>query len=121
MQNKAVSVQIKRIYEEFSKDNGYRVLVDSLWPRGVSKEAARLDECYKEIAPSTNLKKWFNHEPEKFTEFSNRYAGELAEKHEELQQLVSRADCRKLTLLFAASDKKHNHAIVLKTFIDEHF
>jgi uncharacterized protein YeaO (DUF488 family) len=66
-------IQIKRIYEDYSEDDGYRVLVDRLWPRGVSKEEARLDEWCKEIAPSTELRKWFDHDPDKFEEFSNRY------------------------------------------------
>jgi len=120
-QSKSAFVQIKRIYEKFSDEDGYRVLVDRLWPRGISKEAARLDEWTNEIAPSTDLRKWFNHDPEKFTEFSNRYTGELAEKHRELQQLIRRANGRQLTLLYAARDNKHNHAIVLKHFLDEHF
>jgi len=121
VQKKSVSVQIKRIYENISDEDGYRILVDRLWPRGISKETARLDEWSKEIAPSTILRKWFNHDPEKFAEFSNRYADELTEKHSELQQLINRADGRQLTLLYAARDNKHNHAIVLKHFLDEHF
>ena len=121
VQKKSVSVQIKRIYENISDEDGYRILVDRLWPRDISKETARLDEWSKKIAPSTILRKWFNHDPEKFAEFSNRYADELTEKHSELQQLINRADGRQLTLLYAARDIKHNHAIVLKHFLDEHF
>ncbi|MFH5833392.1 DUF488 domain-containing protein [Halalkalibaculum sp. DA3122] len=110
--------KLKRIYEEPTADDGYRVLVDRLWPRGVSKEEARLDEWLKEIAPSTELRKWFDHDPNKFKAFSNRYKTELAEKQQVIEALLKKAENQQVTLLFAARDKAHNHAIVLKEFLD---
>lgn len=110
----------KRIYEDPSKDDGYRVLVDRLWPRGVSKEEARLDEWLKEIAPSTDLRKWFDHDPDKFDEFANRYKGELTQKEEVIESSLKKAEEQTVTLLYAAKDEKHNHALVLKDFLEEH-
>ncbi len=110
--------QIKRIYEEVTDSDGYRVLVDRLWPRGVSKEAAQLDEWLQEIAPSTELRKWFDHEPEKFEEFAHRYKGELTNREEAVQSLLEITDRQTVTLLYAAKDKQHNHAKVLKEFLD---
>lgn len=111
-------IQIKRIYEEYSEDDGYRVLVDRLWPRGVSKEEARLDEWLKEIAPSTGLRKWFDHDPDKFDEFSARYKGELTRKEEVADHLLTIAEKQNVTLLYAAKDEEHNHAKVLKDFLE---
>jgi len=116
-----MNLQIKRIYEEPADDDGYRVLVDKLWPRGVSKEDAYLDEWNKDVTPSTDLRKWFDHDPEKFEEFSQRYKGELTEKEDELRQLIKRACSERLTLLYAAKDTEHNHALVLKEFIETNF
>lgn len=112
------SFKTKRIYEDISKDDGYRVLVDRLWPRGVSKEDARLDEWCKEIAPSTELRKWFNHDVAKFDEFSNRYRAELTQNEEVVDRLLKKAEGQKVTLLYAAKDKEHNHANVLKDFLE---
>lgn len=113
------NLQIKRIYEEPSKNDGYRVLVDRLWPRGVSKEAARLDEWMKEIAPSPELRKWFNHDPAKFEEFRTRYWAELSRKDEPIEKLLRMASNRKVCLLYAAKDESHNHAIVLKEYLNK--
>lgn len=110
--------QIKRIYEEPSEDDGYRVLVDRLWPRGVSKEEARLDEWMQTIAPSPELRKWFDHEPEKFGDFKKRYETELAEKENLVNELTEKADGRTVTLLYAARDEVHNHAVVLRDFLE---
>ncbi|GAA5521401.1 DUF488 domain-containing protein [Aliifodinibius salicampi] len=112
-------IRIKRIYEEYSEDDGYRVLVDRLWPRGVSKEEAGLDEWCKEIAPTTELRKWFNHDPGKFEEFANRYKGELIQKEEEVNHLIDKTEKQHVTLLYAAKDEDHNHALVLKEFLNE--
>lgn len=112
------NIQIKRIYEDPSGEDGYRVLVDRLWPRGVSKEDARLDEWLKEITPSTKLRKWFDHDSDKFEEFSKQYKGELIQKKEVVNQLLERAENQQVTLLYAAKDEQHNHAIVLKEFLD---
>lgn len=109
---------IKRIYEDPSQEDGYRVLVDRLWPRGVSKEEARLDKWLKEIAPSTELRKWFDHDPNKFDEFSDRYKGELTQKEEVVDRLLSMAEEQHVTLLYATKDEEHNHAVVLKEFLE---
>lgn len=112
--------QLKRIYEDTSDDDGCRVLVDRLWPRGVSKEAAQLDEWNKNIPPSTELRKWFDHDPDKFEEFKKRYEHELAEKPEPIEKLLDIAEDQKVTLLYAAKDEIHNHAIVLKEFLERY-
>lgn len=112
--------QIKRIYEEPAVHDGYRVLVDRLWPRGVSKEAAQLDEWMKEITPSPVLRKWFDHDPDKFKEFKKRYENELAGKTETVEKLLDIAENQNVTLLYAAKDEIYNHAIVLKEFLERH-
>jgi uncharacterized protein YeaO (DUF488 family) len=110
-------VAIKRVYEEATQDDGYRVLVDRLWPRGVSKEKAGLDLWLKEIAPSPGLRKWFGHDPERFTEFTARYEEELAHNPavEKLRGIIK--DNETVTLLYAAHSPEINHAAVLLNFI----
>jgi uncharacterized protein YeaO (DUF488 family) len=115
MSNK--SLQTKRIYEDPSGDDGYRVLVDRIWPRGVSKENAKLDDWMKEIAPSTELRKWFGHDPDKFNEFKERYQDELDEKEDLLEQLVEKSSEENVTLLYGAKDEEHNQAVVLKDIL----
>lgn len=115
------NLKIKRIYEEPSKDDGIRILVDRLWARGISKEEARLDYWYKNIAPDTGLRKWFNHEPEKFKEFSRRYKTELDCKIDEIKEIVNLLKKNNVTLLYGAKDTKINHAVVLKDFIETCF
>jgi len=110
----------KRIYEDPSDDDGYRVLVDRLWPRGVSKEEAQLDEWLKDIAPSTELRKWFDHDPDKFGEFAKRYKGELTNRAEAVDHLLETAGKQQVTLLYAAKDDIHNHVKVLNDFLDDH-
>ena len=113
-----MAVQIKRIYESPSKTDGWRVLVDRLWPRGVKKKTARVDEWMKEIAPSAALRKWFGHKPERWAEFQKRYRAELGKKKELVQTL--RAAERKhgvITLLFGAKDEEHNQALVLRDLL----
>lgn len=106
-------VKTKRIYELPSDDDGYRILVDRLWPRGVRKENACLDEWNKDIAPSATLRKWFGHEPTKFEEFSRKYKLELSGKQQEIQRLRRLARKTSLCLLYAAKDEVCNHAQVL--------
>lgn len=108
------TIQIKRVYDDKSKDDGYRVFVDRLWPRGVSKEDAHFDEWMKELAPSTELRKWFDHKPERFEEFRKRYKKELQEQKEALDKLRELAKSKKITLLFAAKDTEINNAIVIR-------
>jgi uncharacterized protein YeaO (DUF488 family) len=108
-----MTARIKRVYEEAEADDGYRVLVDRLWPRGVSKDRAEIDEWLKDVAPSPDLRTWFGHRPERFDEFAERYAAELdgAPALEHLRELVGAHDT--VTLVIAAKDPEHNHALVL--------
>ena len=112
-------IRIKRIYEDAETEDGYRILVDRLWPRGVSKIRAKLDEWNKEVAPSTELRKWFDHQAERFEEFSSLYEEELKEKKEELEQIREIAEKQTVTLLYAAHDPKINHAVVLQNVLNQ--
>ena len=108
-------IQLKRVYEGYNKDDGYRILVDRLWPRGLSKEKARLNLWLKEVAPSTELRKWFQHDPKKWTEFAKLYKEELRGKKallDELKELEKKHT--KITLLYGARDTQHNEAVVLQ-------
>ncbi|GJL84031.1 MAG: hypothetical protein DHS20C01_36650 [marine bacterium B5-7] len=111
-------ISIKRIYEIASKDDGYRVLVDRMWPRGVSRNDAAIDQWVKEIAPSTELRKWFNHDPEKWDEFQKRYRIELKDHSEALIGLKKICGDGSMTLLYAAKDTEHNQAVVLKQVLE---
>jgi len=108
-----LDITLRRAYDPAAEDDGYRVLVDRLWPRGVSREKARLDEWARELAPSTELRRWFGHDPERFEEFQRRYREELAEHRDELEELRARARSGRLTLVFGARDTEHNEAVVL--------
>ena len=111
-------IVIKRVYEDASENDGYRILVDRLWPRGVSKEEAKLDEWDKIIAPSTELRKWFDHKEERLQEFALRYKEELLQQEEELNRLRKIATTKKITLLYGAKDPVINQAIVLKNILN---
>lgn len=106
-------VQIKRVYEPASSNDGDRVLIDRLWPRGVSRQSAKLDEWMKELAPSTELRQWFGHDPGRFEEFRRRYIEELRGQHRRLKALRRRARVGRLTLVYSAHDVEHNDAVVL--------
>jgi uncharacterized protein YeaO (DUF488 family) len=108
-----MDIRLKRAYEPASRSDGYRVLVDRLWPRGVSKERAKLDEWDKELAPSAELREWFGHEPNRFAEFRRRYIGELRGDRSRLTELRRRARAGALTLVYSAHDSEHNDAVVL--------
>lgn len=112
-----MKIEIKRIYEDAAKNDGTRILVDRIWPRGVSKNEAHLDGWMKEIAPSTELRKWFGHKDELFQEFSEKYETELKNKPEPIKELLEKADKKTLTLLYGAKDETHNQAVVLKNFL----
>ncbi|WP_214040986.1 DUF488 domain-containing protein [Methanoculleus sp.] len=112
-------IRTKRIREEPSGDDGARVLVDRLWPRGVSKEEARLDRWEKDLAPSNELRRWFGHDPAKWEEFLRRYRAELAGKEEAIARLRREAGEGTVTLLYAARDEEHNNAVALKRSIEE--
>lgn len=111
-------IRLKRVYDEPAKEDGVRVLIDRIWPRGVRKDEAALDEWLKEVAPSTELRKWFGHSPERWPEFRKRYEAELEKNQEAFDRLVDL--CRKsdVTLLYAARDDAHNNAVVLKELIE---
>jgi uncharacterized protein YeaO (DUF488 family) len=111
------TIYIKRVYDEPSDEDGYRVLVDRLWPRGISKKGANLDEWNKEIAPSTELRKWFDHKEERFDEFVKNYREELRPKEEELNRLRTIAKKNRITLLYGAKNSKMNQAIVLRDIL----
>ncbi|MFY9179191.1 MAG: DUF488 domain-containing protein [Venatoribacter sp.] len=112
-----MTIQLKRAYDAYSQQDGFRVLVDKLWPRGVSKEQAHIDLWLKEVAPSTELRKWFNHQLDKWPEFQQRYLAEL-QRSEALQRLQEQAQQGSLTLVFAAKDQAHNNAVVLKQLLE---
>ena len=107
-------VRIKRIYEAPARTDGLRVLVDRVWPRGITKKAAALDLWVKEVAPSTELRKWFNHDPQRWMDFRLRYRRELRKHRKELEELRAQAAKRRVTLLFGARDTEHNQAVVLR-------
>jgi len=108
-----MDLRLKRAYEAASADDGYRVLVDRLWPRGVSKKQAQLDQWEKELAPSSELREWFGHEPSRFPEFRRRYVDELRANTELLRSLRGRARRGTVTLVYSAHDSEHNDAVVL--------
>jgi uncharacterized protein YeaO (DUF488 family) len=110
----ADDVRLKRVYEPRSADDGTRVLVDRLWPRGVSKAEAAIDEWLKEIAPSTELRQWFGHDPERWEVFRQRFLKELAQHPDEVARLREFARKGRLTLVYAAHDEIHNNAVVLR-------
>ncbi|MBX3101736.1 MAG: DUF488 domain-containing protein [Bacteroidetes bacterium] len=112
-------IKIKRIYEVPEPEDGYRMLVDRLWPRGVSKQEAGIDEWNKDIAPSTELRKWFGHKPELFQAFADRYKVELSTKTDELRRIRSIGQRQHLTLLYAAKDPHFNQATVLSEVLDQ--
>ena len=112
-----MSVKSKRVYDAAEAGDGYRVLIDRMWPRGVSRQRAQLDEWARELAPSSELRKWFHHDPERFDEFRSRYREELRERRPLLEELRRRARDGPVTLLYAARDREHNDAIVLEELV----
>ena len=112
-------VWIRRAYDEPTSNDGHRVLVDRVWPRGVSKDDAQLDEWCKDIAPTTKLRKWFGHDPERWGEFRSRYRKELASHDDLVDALVGRTDSGRVTLVYGAKDTEHNQAVVLAELIEE--
>jgi uncharacterized protein YeaO (DUF488 family) len=109
----ALDVRAKRAYDPAEDGDGYRVLIDHVWPRGVSRERARLDDWARELAPSDELRTWFDHDPARFAEFRSRFRKELADHPERLEDLRRRAASGPLTIVYAARDREHNNAVVL--------
>ena len=118
MELKQPVLRTKRVYDEPSAKDGMRVLVDRLWPRGLTKERAAVDLWLKEMAPSTELRKWFGHDPEKWKQFQLRYRKELQEKKDALKLLKRKCKDQTVTLLFGARDEEHNEALVLKKILE---
>ena len=114
-----MSGRVKRVYDEPTKSDGRRVLVDHLWPRGLKKNEAQIDEWLKEIAPSTRLRKWFGHDPARWKEFKKKYAAELDGQRDQVEKLAREASKRRITLLFSAKDTQHNNAVALKDYIEK--
>lgn len=107
----------KRIYKEASDQDGYRMLIDKVWPRGVKKEDAKLNEWNKDIAPSTDLRKWFGHKAERFDEFARKYRQELKKNEETVQHITNISEKQQVTLLYGAKDEKYNHAVILQEYL----
>lgn len=114
-------LKIKRAYEKPSAEDGYRILVDRLWPRGIKKTEASINEWAKDIAPTTDLRKWYAHELEKWADFQKRYVSEL-KKNDALPEFIESIEDKKLiTLVYATRDEEHTHALVLQNYLTEHF
>lgn len=113
-----MTIRIKRVYEEAECADGFRVLVDRLWPRGLAKAHAKIDLWAKNAAPSPELRKWFAHDPDKWGEFRLLYFAELDSRPEDLRELIDAACHCTVTLLYAARDSAHNHALALKSYLD---
>lgn len=113
-----MSILLKRAYESPRPDDGFRVLVDRLWPRGVAKSSAQIDLWLKDIAPSTAIRKWFGHDPEKWLEFRDLYRSELSQNPEAVGQLMEHVRRGRVTLVYGAKDTEHTHALVLKEFLE---
>lgn len=114
----ALMIGVKRIYDDPSVADGYRVLVDRLWPRGISKERAALDEWAQDLGPSHELRRWFGHDPARWDGFRDRYAAELAGLADRWQPLLDRSATQPVTLLYSAHDTEHNQAVALAAFLD---
>ncbi|MCL7998958.1 DUF488 domain-containing protein [Brucella sp. 21LCYQ03] len=112
-----VNIKIKRVYETPESEDGFRVLVDRVWPRGMNKEKAAIDLWAKDVAPTTKLRKWFGHDPEKWGDFKVKYVDELRENAETVRELLQSSNGKIITLLYGAKDEQHNQAIVLRDFI----
>ncbi len=112
-------LKVKRIYDPPSPDDGKRILIDRLWARGIKKEDARVDEWIKDISPSTELRKWFGHDPVKWGEFKKRYRNELRDKKEILDRIKNEAKGKTVTLIYSARDEEHNNAVAMKEFLEK--
>jgi uncharacterized protein YeaO (DUF488 family) len=114
-----MTIELKRAYEPPAASDGLRVLIDRIWPRGISKEDAKLDEWAREVAPSSELRKWFGHDPDKWDEFRKRYFRELDNKRDLLDSLLQKVRGKRVTLVFGARDEVHNNAVALKEYLQK--
>ena len=110
-------IKIKRVYDPSAEEDGFRILVDRLWPRGLTKEKAKVDLWLKEIAPSNELRKWYSHDPKKWTEFRKRYFDDLGTKRELVNQIIQQMKEGDVTLLYSSKEEKLNNAVALKEYI----
>ncbi|MEI7035269.1 DUF488 domain-containing protein [Fulvimonas yonginensis] len=115
-----MSLAVKRVYDPPSPEDGYRVLVDRLWPRGLKKESAALDLWAKDVGPSRELREWFGHEPARWEGFRHRYAAELDAHAEQWRPLAAKAARQRVTLLYGARDEEHNNAVALKNYLESY-
>lgn len=115
-----ISIEIKRVYDPHAPEDGTRILVDRLWPRGLKRDQARIDLWLKDIAPSKDLRSWFGHRPERWEEFRRRYQAELEARPDQMKRLREAAGNGPCTLLYAAHDTNHNNALVLKSLLETH-
>jgi uncharacterized protein YeaO (DUF488 family) len=111
-------IKTKRVYDKPEKDDGFRILVDRIWPRGLKKNDSRINDWNKDIAPSNSLRKWFNHDQRKWSEFKSRYYMELNDKHELVEPFLKKPIEVTITLLYSSKEEKYNNAIALKEFLD---
>jgi uncharacterized protein YeaO (DUF488 family) len=114
-----MNIQLKRVYEESSENDGKRILIDRLWPRGLTKEKSRIEIWLKDIAPLTELRTWFEHDPSKWDDFKKRYRNELKNNSETVSKLIEQISQGKVTLVYSAKDKEHNNAVVLAEYLGE--
>jgi uncharacterized protein YeaO (DUF488 family) len=112
-----MDIRIRRAYDPPGRGDGYRILVDRVWPRGVSRDDLDLDEWQKEVAPSARLRQWFGHDPERWKGFQQRYFAELEEKEDAIRDLVKRARQGRVTLVYGARDQDHNQAVALRAYL----
>jgi uncharacterized protein YeaO (DUF488 family) len=113
-----MTIDLKRVYDPPATSDGRRILVDRIWPRGITKADLQIDAWLKDLAPSTELRKWFGHDPAKWDEFRERYAGELEQRSEALEELVEKARAGRVTLVFSAKDTEHNNAVALREHLE---
>jgi uncharacterized protein YeaO (DUF488 family) len=112
-------LRVKRVYDTVSDDDGFRILVDRIWPRGISKERAKLDLWLKDIAPSDGLRKWFSHEEKKWSEFKEKYHQELSDRESLITPILDKMSSENVTFLFGTKDEEFNNAVALKEYIEE--
>lgn len=111
-------IWLRRAYDPPTRNDGHRVLVDRIWPRGVSKADARIDDWAREVAPSDDLRRWFDHDPQRWDEFQRRYRAELRDREQTLDTLARRVDEGRVTLVYGARDEQHNNAVVLRDVLE---
>ena len=116
--DRLMRIKLKRVYEKPEDTDGVRILVERLWPRGLSKEKAKVDIWLKDAAPSTDLRKWFSHDPEKWEEFRKRYYSELENKHDVVKQLIDLKEKENITFVYASKEENHNNAVALKEYAE---